>query len=300
MRVSPLKRVILSGLCRAKNVARHASANNTRYLVPVVRSTFRILEVLSNSGSMSLNEITVRTRVPKSTVFRILSTLHYLGYVLREESKRTYVISPSLADLANDTASGEALRHTALPHMIKLRDDFGETVNLGRLHLDKVVYLEVVPSEYALRLNERPGASVWAHASAMGKCILADAPREVVAGILDHRKLPALTPHTITDAKEFRHELRRVKERGYAFDREETTLLATCVAAPIRDAQGRAVAGMSISGPCSRFNPRRDKRVIEGLLRAAEAISQQCSRRPEFSAARSRRRISLMNSLVFD
>ena len=79
----------------AKNVARRASANSTRYLVPVVRSTFRILEVLSNSGSMSLNEITVRTRVPKSTVFRILSTLHYLGYVLREESKRTYASAPA-------------------------------------------------------------------------------------------------------------------------------------------------------------------------------------------------------------
>jgi len=271
---------------QAKNAGRAASATNGRYLVPVVRSTFRILEELSTSGSLNLNEITVRTRVPKSTVFRILSTLHHLGYVLRDEGKRTYAISPNLSDLANDTASADALRHTALPHMLGLRDEFGETVNLGHLHLDKVIYLEVVPSEYALRLNERPGASVWAHASALGKCILADAPLQVVAGILDHRKLPALTPHTITDAEEFRHELRRVKERGYAFDREETTLLATCVAAPIRDAQGRAVAAMSISGPCSRFNPRRDKRVVEGLLRAATAISQQCSRRPELSAAR--------------
>ena len=271
---------------RAKNAQRDAGSSNGRYLVPVVRSTFRILGELSSSGSLNLNEITVRTGVPKSTVFRILSTLHHLGYVLRDEGKRTYAISPNLADLANDTASGEALRHTALPHMLGLRDAFGETVNLGRLHLDKVVYLEVVPSEYALRLNERPGASVWAHASAMGKCMLADAPPDVVAGILASRKLPALTPHTITDPHEFRGELRRVKERGYAFDREETTLLATCVAAPIRDAQGRAVAGMSISGPCSRFNPRRDKRVVEGLLRAAAAISQQYSRRPEFSASR--------------
>jgi IclR family acetate operon transcriptional repressor len=277
---------------RAKNAGRDASANNGRYLVPVVRSTFRILEELSRSGSLNLNEITVRTGVPKSTVFRILSTLHYLAYVQRDEGKRTYAISPNLADLANDTASSEALRYAALPHMLGLRDEFGETVNLGRLQLDKVVYLEVVPSEYALRLNERPGASVWAHASAMGKCILADAPLAVVAGILDHRKLPALTPHTITDPEEFRHELRRVRERGYAFDREETTLLATCVAAPIRDAQGRAVAAMSISGPCSRFNPRRNKRVVEGMLRAAAAISQQCGRKPEFSASRPKTPVS--------
>jgi len=284
---------------RAKNAGRAASVTNGRYLVPVVRSTFRILEELSRSGGLNLNEITVRTRVPKSTVFRILSTLHHLGYVLRDEGSRSYAISPNLADLANDTASAEALRHTALPHMLGLRDEFGETVNLGHLQLDKVIYLEVVPSEYALRLNEKPGAKVWAHASALGKCILADAPLEVVAGILDHRKLPALTPHTITDAGEFRRELRRVKERGYAFDREETTLLATCVAAPIRDAQGRAIAAMSISGPCSRFNPRRDKRVVEGLLRAADAISQQCNRRPEMSVARPKTRASSLMKVGF-
>jgi IclR family acetate operon transcriptional repressor len=270
---------------RATNAGRNVSASDGRYLVPVVRSTFRILEELSGSGSLNLNEITVRTGVPKSTVFRILSTLHHLGYVLRNGGERTYAIGPNLADLANDTAGAEALRHTALPHMLGLRDEFGETVNLGRLDLDKVVYLEVVPSEYALRLNERPGASVWAHASAMGKCILAYAPLEVIAGILDHRKLPALTPHTITDTEELRHELRRVRARGYAYDREETTLLATCIAAPIYDAQHRVIAGMSISGPCSRFNPRRDKRVVQGLLRAAAAVSEQCSPHPKTRAS---------------
>jgi len=277
---------------RAKNAVRAVSASNGRYLVPVVRSTFQILEELSRAGSLNLNEITIRTGVPKSTVFRILTTLHHLDYVLRDESKRAYAISPNLADLANDTASAEALRHAALPYMIGLRDEFGETVNLGRLHLDKVVYLEVVPSEYALRLNERPGASVWAHASALGKCVLAEAPLDVVAGILDHRKLPALTPHTITDAEEFRRELRRVRERGYAFDREETTLLATCVAAPIRDAQGRPVAAMSISGPCSRFNPRRDKHVVGGLLRAVRALSPHAARTPAASSSRSKSSIS--------
>jgi DNA-binding IclR family transcriptional regulator len=251
-----------------------------------LQSTFRILAELSTAGSLNLNEITLRTSVPKSTVFRILSTLHYLGYVLRDNRTRTYGISPSLAELANDTASADALRHAALPHMLQLRDQFGETVNLGRLHLDKVVYLEVVPSEYALRLNERPGASVWAHASALGKVILAHAPPEVMGGLFENRVLPALTAHTITNMEEFRRELRRVKERGYAFDREETTLLATCVAAPIRDVQERPIAAMSVSGPCSRFNPRRDKHVVNALLKAVYAVSEQYGHRPEAGASR--------------
>jgi DNA-binding IclR family transcriptional regulator len=71
------------------------------------------------------------------------------------------------------------------------------------------------------------------------------------------------------------NELRRVHERGYAFDRGETSLEATCVAAPILDASGNAVAAISISGPTSRFNPRKDTRVLESLLKATAAISRQ-------------------------
>ena len=67
----------------------------------------------------------------------------------------------------------EALRRIALPHMLKLRNSFGETVNLAELQHDTVVYLEVAPSEYALKLSERPGATVWALSTALGRSILA-------------------------------------------------------------------------------------------------------------------------------
>ena len=83
-----------------------------------------------------------------------------------------------------------------------------------------------------------------------------------------------LTRSTITEPAALREELRRVRSRGYAFDKGETSPLATCVGAPILTADGVAVAAMSISGPTSRFNPRRDAPVIESLLRAAAEISR--------------------------
>jgi len=242
-------------------------------MVPVVRSTFRILEELSRAGALGLNEITHRTGVAKSTVFRILTTLRHLGYVLRD-ARRSYYVSHSLADLVSDVASADSLKRAALPHMLRLRDQFGETVNLGQLHLDKIVYLEVVPSEYALRLHERPGASVEAHASALGKAILAFSDPDIAESLVAGRELAMLTRNTITDPEEFRKELRRVRERGYAFDRGETSTLATCVGAPILDGRGNAIAGISISGPTSRFNPKKDSPVVEGLLAAAAEISK--------------------------
>jgi IclR family transcriptional regulator, acetate operon repressor len=80
----------------------------------------------------------------------------------------------------------------------------------------------------------------------------------------------------ITDPDQLIADLRRVRERGYALDKGETSLLATCIAAPVLDAQQHhAIAAISISGPTSRFNPRRDSPVVEGLLKATAEISEQ-------------------------
>jgi DNA-binding IclR family transcriptional regulator len=256
-----------------KKKVQAAAKSTEKYMVPVVRSTFRILEELSNTGALGLNEITQRTGISKSTVFRILTTLTTLGYVVRD-GDRSYYVSHTMGDLVSTEAGIEAVRRAAMPHMLALRDTYGETVNLGHIHLDKVTYLEVVPSEYALRLHERPGATVCLHASALGKVILAFSDKEFAASLLGGRELQMLTRFTITDPAELMAELKRAHERGYAFDRGETSVLATCVAAPILNSAGKAIAAISISGPTSRFNPRKGSAVIESLLKAAADISK--------------------------
>ena len=245
-----------------------------RYSVPVVRSTFRILEELSHAEALGLKEITQITRIPKSTVFRILSTLLEMGYIVRD-ADRNYRISVTLGRLVSDEANGEALRSLARPYMLELRDKYGETVNLGVRNFDKITYLEVVPSEFALRLQEARGVSVPAHATALGKSILAFTPQNLVEDVIRGQKLEIVTQNTISDPKEFFAELKRVRALGYAIDRGEASLLATCLGAPILDAHGIAIASMSISGPASRFILRKDSPVITSLLRATTELSRQ-------------------------
>lgn len=245
----------------------------SKYHVPVVRSTFLVLEQLARSEPLGLKEVTAKTGIAKSTVFRILNTLVHMGYVIRD-ADRNYHISPVLGRLANEHASGETLRSLALPHMLELRDSYGETVNLGLQHFDKVTYLEVVPSEFALRLQESRGASVPAHASALGKAILAFSPTNVVDQFVHGYPLEGITPNTITRPEDLLSELKRVRTAGFAFDRSEGSMLAVCIGAPILDGQGNAIAAMSISGPASRFNPRKDSPVIASLLKATAAVGQ--------------------------
>lgn len=243
-----------------------------KYTVPVVRSTFQILEELSRAEALGISELAGRTRIPKSTVFRILSTLFDLGYVVRD-AERNFTLGVALSRLGSTEADGAALRNLALPYMLDLRNHFGETVNLGILNFDKVTYIEVVPSEFALRLQETRGATVQMHASALGKAILAFSPPEMVEGMVRGRRLPILTQNTISDPDNLLLELKRVRNCGYAFDRGEISLLARCVAAPIKDSSGTAVAAISVSGPASRFMPRKDSPVIASLIRAAAEIS---------------------------
>lgn len=249
----------------------------SKYSVPVVRSTFRILEELARSQPLGLKEITQKTGIAKSTVFRILNTLVQTGYIIRDVN-RDYRISPMLGRLVNEESFYEELRRLALPLMLDLRDRFGETVNLGVQQFDKVTYIEVVPSEFALRLQESRGASVPLHASALGKAILAFSEQEQVEQLIRHHHLEIITPNTITRADDLLAEIKRVRSSGFAFDRGEGSLLAVCIGAPVLDAQGKAVAAMSISGPASRFNPKRDSPVITSLLKAATDLSRALAR----------------------
>ncbi len=262
---------------RPKRSAAAASSDlgpDKRYLIPVVRSTFSVLEAISQAQSLTLNEVIERTGVPKSTAFRILTTLRLLGYLVRDDRRRYYA-SPRIGSLMSESALADGLTQMSLPHMVRLRDTYGETVNLGRLHQGQVRYVEVVPSEYALRLHETPGATVSLHASALGKAILAFATPGLAESLLRGQELEPLTRATITDANELIAGFEEIRSRGYARDRGEASSLATCVAAPILDAANRPVAAMSISGPTSRFDPPDRAPVIEDLLLAVSDISRQ-------------------------
>ncbi|MBY0502304.1 MAG: IclR family transcriptional regulator [Bryobacteraceae bacterium] len=251
-----------------------ASGPPSRYLVPVVVSTFRLLDRLSSHTSASLHDLSVSTGIPKSTVFRLLATLQHLDIVKRDEPTKAYRLSAKSPGQALALPSTEALRRAALPFMLELRNEFGETVNLGHLMHDRVVYIEVVPSEFALRLSERPGASVEAYCTALGRSILAFSPEGVAESVLGKKMLPRITEHTLVDPKEILAELGRIRTQGYAIESEEGALQATCIGAPVLDDENLAIGALSVSGPTYRFQPHHNQKLLKALRRAAREIGR--------------------------
>ena len=143
------------------------------------------------------------------------------------------------------------------------RDLSGETVQVALLDGRDAIYLVKEESQKAIRMASSIGRRLPAHASAIGKVLLAALPPAELVNLLGTRPLERLTEHTIVDPAQLMEELESTERRGYALDNEESSPEVCCVAAPIRDFTSRVIAAMSVSMPTSRLTAaRREEHVI--------------------------------------
>jgi len=165
------------------------------------------------------------------------------------------------------------LRTAARPHLEAIQDETGETTNLVVLEGRDVVYIESVSGTRSVRLHTEVGRSIPAHTSGAGKALLAWRDPADVVTLLDGAPLAPSTPRTLTTLPTLQDDLTKIRRRGYSTDNEEHELGVACVATPVLDRGGMAIAAISVSGPISRIlNPETPD--LAGLLREhAEAVS---------------------------
>jgi IclR family acetate operon transcriptional repressor len=238
-----------------------------------VRAVARALDILdrleSASGGMSLAEIAEDVGLPKSSVLRYLSTLESRGYVQQDRVAGAY--RPGLRAIPSRARHLELLRERARPLMERLRDRFGETINLAVLDGDRIAYLEILESNRAMRLAARVGDRVPVHSSALGKAICATLPDADVSAILRVEGMPMLTPNTITRVPDFLAQLERVRRTGHAIDDREHEEDGRCVAVAIP--RESVPAAISLSAPASRFAMGAVGEVAAALGDAAAALA---------------------------
>jgi IclR family acetate operon transcriptional repressor len=215
-----------------------------------------------------LPEVAQAVGLPKSSIFRYLSTLEARGYVQRDPGNghfragRAFHLAPA----------GElvALAARARPLLDGLRDRFGETINLGVLDGRRVAYLEIVESPRAIRFAARKGDRDPVHSTALGKAITSRLPEHQVRRILAEEGMPQRTSRTITDPRSFLEELAEVRRRGYALDNGENEEDGRCVAVPVPDRW--LPAAVSLSAPAARFSLSGVGTVVEALRAVAREL----------------------------
>jgi IclR family transcriptional regulator, KDG regulon repressor len=249
-------------------------------LIQTIERMDAILEAVGRSPQgASIKDLSAALGLPKGTVHRILSSLSYFGYVRQHPETKNYGLGLKLMELGSRLGSQLDLRRVAAPFIRTLVDKTGEAAHLVVLDGGDVVYIDKIEAREnsaGLVMASRVGSRNPAHCCAVGKVLLAGLPEGDLDALLGAMELARRTANTITDPVLLKEHLRTVREQGYAVDDEENERGIRCLAAPIFDGKGRAVAAVSISGPSFRVTK---KVVLESVrkevTKAAAEISRQ-------------------------
>jgi DNA-binding IclR family transcriptional regulator len=234
--------------------------------------TVELLEVLSRSDRpMTLTDLHRALNYPKSSLYMLLQTLVSRGWVEVDPHRSSYGIGVRALLVGTSYLDHDPVVRVAIRVMEQVRRDVNETVHLARLDGSDVVYLASRESEHHLRVVSRVGRRLPAHATSLGKALLAERTPDEVETLLPDRLTP-LTPATVTDRAALRDQLTRFRAQGYAHEREENTPGLGCfaVALPYRTP---VIDALSCSVPVARLDGEHERQTVAALLDAARTIT---------------------------
>ena len=222
-----------------------------------------LLTFIVNAASpVSFTEVVEASGLARSTVSRLLTSLHENGLLERMSDGR-YRGGPLFAAYAARFDRTEALAAAAQPTLDRLGESTGETVNLGLPSGDRVVHAAQVDSQYVLGATNWVDIEVPSHCSALGLVLHAYGVLDLPAGPL------ARCADGVLVSEEARaEEAQAIRTRGYAVTHGDFEEGLDAVAAPVRGPGGAVLAAIGISGPSVRLGPRIDEM---GRLLVSEA-----------------------------
>ncbi len=234
-----------------------------------------LLERLSAApDGVNLTDLSQQLGMPAATVHRLLSTFEELDFVEQDAELGLWFVGLKTFTVGNAFLNRRDFVASARPYMQRLVEQCGETVNLGVIDQGEVVFISQVESREVMRMIVRLGSRSPIHASGVGKALLASMPEQQVTRILQQRGLARYTDHTIDSPAPLHAELEQVRQQGYALDDEEHAVGLRCVAAPIFDENGQALAAISLSGPKARIVDSRLSELGNAIRQTAVEITQ--------------------------
>jgi IclR family pca regulon transcriptional regulator len=240
-----------------------------------VQSLQRGLEVIrafdADARELTLSDVARRTGLSRAAARRFLLTLVDLGYVRTDA--RYFSLSPRVLELGYAYLSSLSLPEVAEPHLEALVAEVRESSSLSVLDGPDIVYVARVPVSRIMTVAINVGTRFPAHATSMGRVLLAGLAEPELDVYLEQAELQRLSPRTVTSTSALRTELRRVRDQGWSIVDQELEEGLRAVAAPVRDASAKVVAAINLSAHASRSSiesMRRD--LLPPLLATAARI----------------------------
>jgi IclR family acetate operon transcriptional repressor len=246
--------------------------NKPPYAIDSVDNALRILQMLRDSGQVRVSEAAAELGIARSTAHRLLAMLVYRDFAVQAED-RSYRPGPAVAAQPLRAEPAQRLRQVMRPHMEALCDQVAETINLMVRLGTQTRFLHTVESAQVLRVGDRQGTILPAWKTSGGKVLLAQLPDAQLTALL--RGPGGRPPEGMTAAgrRALVHELRLVRDQGYAENIEESESGVCAIGLCVRDKAGEPAAALSVSAPSVRYTPARS-RVFLQELRATVARAQ--------------------------
>jgi IclR family pca regulon transcriptional regulator len=232
-----------------------------------------VIQIFSSERpALTLSEVARLTGITRATARRILLTLEKLGYVRSDD--RLFSLTPRVLALGWAYLSSLNLWEIAQPFMEQLVEKTEESSSAATLDLPEIVYVARVPTRRIMAISLSVGSRLPAHATSMGRVLLADLPTDELEHYLANEPRDRLTEHTITDADALRREIATVREQGWAYVDQELEIGLRSIAAPIMGRSGRTIAALNVSAAAPRVSIEEfHNRFRPALLETTSVIS---------------------------
>ncbi len=252
--------------------AESSSHDNDRYNVPALERGLRLLACFGPAQPVwNAPDLARALALPRSTVFRMLTTLESMGYLQRVGAD--YRLGLAVLRLGYDYLSTQPLAVLAEPVLQSLCDALGFATNLALLDGTEVVYVCRIAPPGAFQGAVRAGSRLPAHATVLGRALLQDMGLDELLAIFGGEALQRFSAATPCDLDALLQLLRQDRERGYAVGEGFYEAGVSSVAVPVRDERGRIVAGLGLAIPFTEIASERTSQWAQRLGEAARLLS---------------------------
>ncbi len=226
-----------------------------------------MLEYIANQpNGVSLPDVCGQLQLAKSSAYSLLITFVNMGYVKRAPNNR-FIVGMKPFEIGSKFVENSDFFLYSRDVLSELAATVDETAHLATLDGAEVVYLSKCEGSCVVRMSSSVGRRLPAHATALGKALLSGKTDEEVREIYQNAGMKQITPHTIADVDLLLKQLGEIRQSGFAYEREESSLGVQCIAVPVREHSGGVYLGLSLSVPVARTD-RELERMKQPLQEA--------------------------------
>ncbi|WP_373806710.1 IclR family transcriptional regulator [Delftia acidovorans] len=260
------------------------SADNgaDKYMVPALERGLRLLQEFGRgNATLGAPELARRLQLPRATIFRMLNTLEAMGFLQRAEGSNDYRLGLSVLRLGFEFLSSMDLTELGQPVIARLCGEIRYPCNIVVRDGRSIVYVAKVTPPTPLTSSVRVGTRLPAHATALGRVLLADLSLPELRTLYPEEHLEAHTPKTPRTVLDLFNLVEADRERGHVFSEGFYESSICTIAAPVRDHSGRVVAALGTTVPAPHVEEGRAETLIAGVCDAAAELSELLNYRPQ-------------------